>query len=81
VAEPPTVQVVKEMLDSAQHSPMGEHLAASGFDIDMSDPDQAQAVAMHVLHQIQVLDAITRILAGKVQAFEAQLTRSESLFV
>jgi hypothetical protein len=69
------------MLEAARNSPMGLRLSASGYDIDMGDPEQANALAMHVLHQLQVLDATTRMLAGLVQTIQAQIDRSEQLFV
>ena len=69
------------MLDDARNSPMGRRLAESGFDVDMSDSDQANAIAMHVLHQLQVLDAATRMLAESVRTLQSQVQQSESLFL
>ena len=77
----PTVQRVKAMLDAARDSPAAQRLSASGFDIDMGDTDQANALAMHVLHQLQILDATTRMLAGALQSLQSRIERSESLFV
>ena len=77
----PTLQRAKEMLDAAQDSPMAQRLSASGFDIDMGDTEQANALAMHVLHQLQILDATTRMLAGALQSLQSRIERSESLFV
>ena len=77
----PTLQRAKEMLDTLASSPMAQRLSESGFDINMGDPDQADAVAMHVLHQLQVLEATTRMLAGMVQTLQSQMARSESLFL
>ena len=77
----PTLQRAKEMLDALGSSPMAQRLSESGFDIDMGDTDQANAVAMHVLHQLQVLEATTRMLAGMVQTLQSQVARSESLFL
>ena len=72
---------VQAMLDEARNSPMGRRLAGSGFDVDMSDAEQANAVAMHVLHQLQVLDAATRMLARRVRTLQSEAEHSESLFV
>jgi hypothetical protein len=47
----------------------------------MSDAEQANALAMHVLHQLQVLDATTRMLASTVQALQSRIERSETLFL
>jgi hypothetical protein len=69
------------MLDDARNSPMGRQLAESGFDVDMGDTEQANAIAMHVLHQLQVLDAATRMLATSVRVLQSWIDRSESLFV
>jgi hypothetical protein len=69
------------MLDAARNSPVGRRLSESGFEIDMGDTEQANALAMHVLHQLQVLDATTRMLAGLVQTLQSQIERSESLFL
>ena len=77
----PTLQRAKEMLDALRTSPMAQHLSESGFDIDMGDTEQAKALAMHVLHQIQVLEATTRMLAGTVQTLQSQIGRSEQLFM
>ncbi len=77
----PTLQRAKEMLEALGASPMGQRLSESGFDIDMSDPEQANALAMHVLHQLQVLEATTRMLAGMVQTLQSQIERSEPLFL
>jgi len=38
-------------------------------------------LAMHVLHQLQVLEATTRMLAGMVQTLQSQIERSEPLFL
>ena len=77
----PTLQRAKEMLDDLHRSPMAQRLSESGFDIDMGDADQADALAMHVLHQLQVLEATTRMLAGTVQSLQSQIERSEPLFL
>jgi hypothetical protein len=77
----PTLQRAKELLDAARDSPMGQRLSESGFDIDMSDAEQANALAMHVLHQLQVLDATTRMLASTVQALQSRIEGSETLFL
>jgi len=69
------------MLEALGTSPMAQRLSESGFDIDMSDPEQANALAMHVLHQLQVLEATTRMLAGMVQTLQSQIERSEPLFL
>ena len=76
-----TLQRAKEMLDAARDSPMALRLSASGFDIDMGDTGQANALAMHVLHQLQILDATTRMLAGALQSLQSRIELSESLFV
>ena len=60
---------------------MAQRLAQSGFDIDMADTEQANALAMHVLHQLQVLEATTRMLASVVQNLQSQTEGSESLFL
>jgi len=77
----PTVQKVRDMLEAARNSPMGRYLSESGFDIDMNDPDQANRLAMYVLHQLQVMDSATRMLAVRVEALEATIERSDALFV
>ncbi len=77
----PTLQRAKEMLEDLHRSPMAQRLSESGFDVDMGEPDQANAVAMHVLHQLQVLEATTRMLAGVVQSLQSQIGRSEPLFL
>jgi len=77
----PTLLRAKEMLADLRISPMAQRLAESGFDIDMADTEQANALAMHVLHQLQVLEATTRMLAGVVQTLQSQTERSESLFL
>lgn len=77
----PMLQRAKEMLDAARDSPVAQRLSASGFDIDMSDTEQANALALHVLHQVQILDATTRILAGALQSLQRKMECSESLFV
>lgn len=77
----PTLQRAKEMLDAARQSPMGRRLSESGFNLDMEDPEEANALAMHVLHQLQVLDATTRMLAGAVQTLQTRMSRSEALFL
>jgi len=77
----PTLQRAKEMLDDLRGSPMALRLAESGFDVDMADTEQADALAMHVLHQLQVLEATTRMLAGVVQTLQSQAERPESLFL
>ena len=69
------------MLDALGNSPMAQRLSASGFDIDMSDTEQATALAMHFLHQLQVLEATTRMLTSTVQTLQSQVERSESLFL
>jgi hypothetical protein len=69
------------MLDSVGKSPMAHRLSESGFDIDMADPEQANALAMHVLHQLQVLDATTRMLASAVQTLQSRIERSDALFL
>jgi hypothetical protein len=69
------------MLDAVQNSPIARRLSESGFDIDMADPEQANALAQHILHQLQVLDATTRMLAGLVQSLQSQIERSEPLFL
>jgi hypothetical protein len=76
-----TLQRAKEMLDAVQNSPMARRLSESGFDIDMGDAEQANALAQHVVHQLQVLDATTRMLAGLVQTLQSQIERSEPLFL
>jgi len=55
-----TYSPAKAMLAAARDSPTAQRLSASGFDIDMGDTDQDNALAMHVLHQLQILDANTR---------------------
>jgi len=77
----PTVQKVRDMLEAARNSPMGRHLSESGFDVDMSDPEQANRLAMYVLHQLQVMDSATRMLAVRVETLESSIERSDSLFV
>jgi hypothetical protein len=76
-----TLQRAKEMLDAVQNSPMARRLSESGFDIDMGDTEQANALAQHIVHQIQVLDATTRMLAGLVQTLQSETERSEPLFL
>jgi hypothetical protein len=78
---PTTTERVLDMLDAARNSPTGRRLAESGFDVDMADPEQADAIAMHVLHQLQVLDAAMRLLASRVRDLQTRIDRSESLFV
>jgi len=69
------------MLDALGRTPTALHLSSSGFDIDMGDPEQANALVLHILHQLQVLDATTRMLAGLVQRLESEIEGSEQLFV
>ncbi len=76
-----TSQRVKYMLDGLRSTPTALRLSETGFDIDMGDTEQANVVAMHVLHQLQVLDATTRMLASTVQVLQSQFERSEQLFV
>ena len=76
-----TTERVRAMLDDARNSPMRLRLAESGFDVDMSDSEQANAIAMHVLHQLQLLDAATRLLTTRVAYLQSMVERSESLFV
>lgn len=77
----PIPQRVRQMLDAVRSTPTVLSLAASGFDIDMSDTDQATAVVLHILYQLQVLDATTRMLAGLVQRLKLEIEGSEQLFV
>lgn len=77
----PTLQRAKEMLEDLRLSPVAQRLSESGFDVDMGDTDQADALAMHVLHQLQVLEATTRMLAGVVQTLQSHIERSEPLFL
>jgi hypothetical protein len=69
------------MLDALRKSPTALRLSASGFDIDMGDTDQANAVVLHILYQLQVLDDTTRMLAGLVQRLQSEIEGSERLFV
>ena len=69
------------MLEAARNTPMGRYLSESGFDIDMGDPEEADRLAMYVLHQLQVMESATRLLAGSVEVLESRIERSESLFV
>ena len=74
-------QRVRDMLAAARDSPMGRQLAASGFEVDMNDAEQANALALHVLHQIQVMGAATRLLAERVEVLESQAITRERLFL
>ena len=69
------------MLDALRSSPTARRLSESGFDIDMDDTEQVNAVVMHILYQLQVLDATTRMLAGLVRTLQSEIERSEQLFV